>query len=82
MLFVVAAFIEFAVLIVLQNNYTTRRGQRVRKTPQKANKKAQEIYDEKIADVIYKIDMVSLFVYASMFSLLNSLYWYKFSNWS
>ena len=41
--------------------------------------KVQEGYDEDFANVIYKIDMASLFVFASMFALFNSLYWYKFS---
>ena len=80
LLFVVAAFIEFAVLLALQNSYGTRRRQRARIRCEKANRKAQENYDEEFPNVIYKIDMVSLFVFAFMFALFNSLYWYKFSN--
>ena len=78
MLFVVAAFIEFAVLLVLQNSYGTRRRQRARIRCNEANRKAQENYDEKFASVIYKIDMVSLFVFAFLFALFNLLYWSKF----
>ena len=81
MLFVVAAFIEFAVLLVLQNSYDTRRRQRARMRFNKVNRKAQENYDEEFPNVIYKIDMVSLFVIAFIFALFNLLYWSKFTNW-
>ena len=80
MLFVVAAFIEFAVLLILENSYNARRRQRARIRCEEANRKAQEYYDGELANVIYKIDMVSFFVYACMFSLFNWLYWYIFSN--
>ena len=81
MLFVVAAFIEFALLLVLQNSHDTRRRQRARIRCKKGNKKRQENYDEEFENVIFKIDMVSSFVFAFMFVLVNSLYWSKFSNW-
>ena len=76
--FVVAAFIEFAVLLALQNSYGTKRRRRSRIV--QTMQKVQEGYDEDFANVIYKIDMVSLFIFASMFALFNSLYWYTFSN--
>ena len=79
--FVVAAFIEFAALLALQNSYGTKRRRRARIKCEEVNRKVQENYDEEFANVIYKIDMASLFVFASMFALFNSLYWYKFSIW-
>ena len=80
MLFVVAAFIEFAVLLVLQNIYGARRRQRARIRCEEANSRAQESYDGEFANIIYKIDMVSLFIFAFIFAIFNLLYWHTFSN--
>ena len=40
----------------------------------------QENYNQELANVIYKIDMVSLFIFAFIFALFNLLYWHTFSN--
>ena len=35
---------------------------------------------EEFAQYIYKIDVISLFIFSCMFAIFNVFYWYRFSN--
>ena len=40
--------------------------------------KVESNTEEEFAHFIYKIDLVSLFIFACMFAIFNICYWYRF----
>ena len=40
--------------------------------------KLERNVEEEFAHYIYKIDLVSLFIFACMFAIFNIFYWYRF----
>ena len=82
--FVVASFLEFAILLGLKNSYRSRRVTRMRQNGFKrpnTNQNFDENYDEEFIAFIYRIDIISLLLFACMFGIFNTFYWLRFKNW-
>ena len=76
--FVVASFIELAVLLALKNNHRIKGRRRMITKRTENETKVERNIEEEFAHYIYKIDVVSLFIFACMFGIFNIFYWYRF----
>jgi hypothetical protein len=85
---VVASFLEFAILLAIKNNHTSKV---TRQIPAKRTAEDTKLYQEEdegykvddaeeFAQYIYRIDLISLFIFSCTFLLFNVFYWYRFSN--
>ena len=85
----VASFLEFAILLAIKNNHRAGRGTRQSST--KRTEDDTKLYEkeddgskvddaEEFAQYVYKIDVISLFIFACMFAIFNVFYWYRFLN--
>ena len=93
--FVVASFLEFAILLTLKNSYRSRKGlemerirmelirkeRRLRRTNRirpATERNFEENFDDEFNSFIYRIDIISLFIFSCMFAVFNIFYWLWF----
>ena len=74
----VASFIELAILLALKNNHHIKGKRRMVVKRTENETKVESNTEEEFAHFIYKIDLVSLFIFACMFAIFNIFYWYRF----
>ena len=78
-------------MLAIKNNHRTARGTRLNKLSTKRTADDTKLYEEEdegykvddaeeFAQYIYKIDVISLFIFSCMFAIFNVFYWHRFSN--